>query len=795
MLRVQPLHLIPPDDEASDENDLDLSPDRSADTAGAAAAAMGGLGSSGPSAGRDRDADAASASASSASGPSGPPPRAGRPRFGRTPADATGPAGTSTTGAAAATPGGRGGLRGLRSFRTGGGLLAGAAGAGTSTGNTTAAAAAAAGTAGGGLPQQQPQAKQQRQRQQQQQQQSQTGSSNRKNLPGIRVARRTSELSLDGSLDGSASDLSMASASAVMEDEDEEEEKVAAPASQAQASDSNGNGSGRPHPAHRAGSAYLGRLLAAKQRQMQGTGTNTGSGGGGRGLGLGLGLGIAPVGGGGLATLLAFGRGAAKAKAKAAAASAAAMDADQDKPQQQQQQQQQQQHQTQPVRAYDLFHALEANVLGGRAAFHRRSSDDSGAGGGGSSGSLLPTLEASPSITDNANHNAASAMGSSSSAQRSVLALRRPRGHDSAAPTNATGQQGSTFATNSPAQPAATFHRRRPRKVTSAYTYFFREKCRGLAQTDGGYDEYAAAGWRPGGKKRASQTEGDDEGRGNGPAQSSPTDAPEKRQRSNVAGASIDASPAPAAGVPAEEMGKIAAQQWRTMSSFEKAKYEEMAERDAERYREEVEEYYKGSSGAVAASMLSGRAGGHPLLRISAGGADAMTDLVATNSRSGGTTANNPRKTALQQMLAAKRSELLNDISSLNEISSSRAAAGRPALQQNAEVRQRLYNLAVGPGGSAAAGPSTWNRARLTAGGVVTPTDGSPRTSIGGLATGASASGLGMSNLPSSSTGPAFGRPISASASATAANLAERHLHTKSDVTIERLDDSMHDSA
>ena len=612
-------------------------------------------------------------------------------------------------------------------------------------------------------PQQQPHAKQQ------QQQPPEQGSY--RNLPGIRVARRSSELSMDDSVHSAGSDLSMASASAEMEDD---EKKVPAHASHAQAQASNGNG--RPHPAHQAGSAYLSRLLAAKQKQ--GTNTNTGSTSGSRG------------------SLPAFGRGAAKAKAAtAAAAPEQPPNADDE-----QQQQQQQQQQAQPVRAYDLFNALEANVLGGRkTAVNRRSSEDSG----GSSGSL-PMLEAS--TIDN--NNAASAMGSSSSAQKSVLALRR-RGHNSAAP--ATGQQGSTFATNTPVQPAATFHRRRPRKATSAYTYFFRQKCKELAQTDG-YDEYAAAGWRPG-KKRASQTEGD----GRGSSKSSP-DAPEKRQRSNIAGESIDASPTPTAGVPAEETGRIAAQQWRTMSSFEKAKYEEMAERDAERYQEEVEEYYKGSNGAVAASMLSGRAGGHPLLRISAGGAggdggaqaspfaraaaaaaDAMTDLVATNSRSGVTTsvatANNPRKTALQQMLAAKRSELLNDISSLNEISSSRAAAGRPALQQNAEVRQRLYNLAVGPGGSAAAGPSTWNRARLTAGGVVTPTDGSPRTSIGGLATGASASGLGMSNLPSSSTGPAFGRPISASASATAANLAERHLHTKSDVTIERLDDSMHDSS
>ena len=433
----------------------------------------------------------------------------------------------------------------------------------------------------------------QQQQQPKQQQQQQQGQGSFRNLPGIRVARRTSELCMDDSVHSAASDgsdLSMASASASAmddEDDDDKERKVPAHASHAQASNSNG----RPHHAHQAGSAYLSRLLAAKQ--VQGTNTNTGSGG----LGLApVGGGLATGGGGSRGSLPAFGRGAAKAKA-AAAASEQPPNADDDDHQQQQQQQ------TQPIRAYDLFNALEANVLGGRTAFNRRSSDDSG----GSSGSL-PTLEAFPGTTDN--NNAASAMGSSSSAQKSVLALRR-RGHNSAAP--ATGQQGSTFATNTPAQPAATFHRRRPRKATSAYTYFFREKCKDLAQTDG-YDEYAAAGWKPG-KKRASQTEGD----GRGSSKSSP-DAPEKRQRSNIAGESIDASPTPTAGVLAEEMGKIAAQQWRTMSSFEKAKYEEMAERDAERYQEEVEEYYKGSNGAVAASMLSGRAGGHPLLRISDGG-------------------------------------------------------------------------------------------------------------------------------------------------------------------------------
>ena len=151
--------------------------------------------------------------------------------------------------------------------------------------------------------------------------------------------------------------------------------------------------------------------------------------------------------------------------------------------------------------------------------------------------------------------------------------------------------------------------------------------------------------------------------------------------------------------------------------------------------------------------------------------------------------ANNPRKTALQHMLAAKRTELLNHIGSLNQISSSRAAAGKPVMQQSADVRQRLYNLAVGPASSAAAGPNNWNRARLTASGVVTPTDSSPRTSIGGLATGASSSSFGLSgSLPSSSAGPAFG---SRSSSSTATGLAGRYMSKESDVTIERLDESM----
>ena len=168
---------------------------------------------------------------------------------------------------------------------------------------------------------------------------------------------------------------------------------------------------------------------------------------------------------------------------------------------------------------------------------------------------------------------------------------------------------------------------------------------------------------------------------------------------------------------------------------------------------------------------------------------ESMTDMVPANSNTTSiASATNPRKTALQQMLAAKRTELLNDIGSLNQISSSRAAAGKPVMQQSADVRQRLYNLAVGPASSAAAGPSHWNRARLTASGVVTPTDSSPRTSIGGLATGAAAPGVGLSSsLPTAFSGPSFGRR---SSSTNVNDLAGRYMSRKSEVTIEHLDDS-----
>ena len=231
------------------------------------------------------------------------------------------------------------------------------------------------------------------------------------------------------------------------------------------------------------------------------------------------------------------------------------------------------------------------------------------------------------------------------------------------------------------------------------------------------YDEYASAGWKPG--KRSSTTAASSamssaaalaaaaasaptasavsssEGAAPAPAHSSM-----KRRKSDT-GESIDATPRPRA-VCEEDMGKAVAQMWRTLSTLEKARYEDMADRDAERYQEEIEEYYKGSNAAMAACMMNGRAGGHPLLRIGAGTAngaaskgggrnsmfpravtaESMTDMVTTNSNTTTSiaSANNPRKTALQQMLAAKRTELLNDIGSLNQISSSRAAAGKPMM-------------------------------------------------------------------------------------------------------------------
>ena len=631
---------------------------------------------------------------------------------------------------------------------------------------------------------------------------------------GVGVPRRDSE----SSLQSADSDLSMASGSTHTSASASSSSVAASGTSRGGSIHSHGHGHHCPNV--QAGSAYLGRLLASKQRQQQqqqrgnnssSSGMSLGSGrslGGGLGVGTGTAAGTstgAPGSSSGptrIGNLPAFGRGlAAASSSKASTGTAMPSTGVRDSKQQP------------PVRACDLFKSFEDDVLCGRQRRNQHHQAPNRRGSATSTGSgdlVLP-----PPSSSTAGLNAASS---------TLLALRRRASNVSgggAAPAT-IGQPGSTFSTNTPEASAGTFQRRRPRKPTSAYTYFFREKCKELAQNDM-YDEYASAGWKPG--KRSSTTAASSAMSSaaalaaasaiaasamssSEDAAPAPAHSAMKRRKSDT-GESIDATPRPMA-VCEEDMGKVVAQMWRTMSTLEKAKYEEMADRDAERYQEEIEEYYKGSNGAMAACMMNGRAGGHPLLRIGAGTAngaaskgggrnsvfpravtaESMTDMVTTNSNTTTSiaSANNPRKTALQQMLAAKRTELLNDIGSLNQICSSRAAAGKPMMQQSADVRQRLYNLAVGPASSAAAGPSNWNRARLTASGVVTPTDSSPRTSIGGLATGASASGFGLSSsLPTSFTGPAFGRR---SSSANVNDLAGRYMSRKSEVTIEHLGDS-----
>ncbi len=295
------------------------------------------------------------------------------------------------------------------------------------------------------------------------------------------------------------------------------------------------------------------------------------------------------------------------------------------------------QRQQQSARASDLFKVDDDRPL------DRRASTTSTA-----SGNSLQMLGPPASV------KAASPMESSNS---SLLSLRWGNSSSSMAMTG-IGQQNSTFSTlstNTPAVPATIAHGRRPpRKPTAAYTYFFRENCKELAQNEG-YDEYAAAGWK-------SRTTGDS---------ASVSVASDGIKGSPTSGEAIDTPTTTSV----EDMGKIAAQQWRTMSSLEKFKYEEMANRDAKRYQEEAEEFYKehkGSTRTVAASTMTGQAGAGGDRVGSNASAQAFvlpravttdsTDRVNTKSRSGVTTsiasasASNSRKTTLQQMLAAKRS-------------------------------------------------------------------------------------------------------------------------------------------
>lgn len=190
-------------------------------------------------------------------------------------------------------------------------------------------------------------------------------------------------------------------------------------------------------------------------------------------------------------------------------------------------------------------------------------------------------------------------------------------------------------------------------------------------------------------------------------------------------------------------MGKLIAERWRNVDPEISAGYETMAERDAERYRDELEEYYRNrdaevivaciaggrsDDGRMGAIEADGGGGGAALGRGSSRCGTSMfpraitpcssretslgaASAASSNSSEGGGGAGGvgggqlvqptrgARKTFLQVQLAQKRSELLSDITSLNEIATSRIATGKPAFKQDAAVVQRLYNLAVGPGG------------------------------------------------------------------------------------------------
>ena len=248
---------------------------------------------------------------------------------------------------------------------------------------------------------------------------------------------------------------------------------------------------------------------------------------------------------------------------------------------------------------------------------------------------------------------------------------------------------------------------KRPRKPTDAYQYFFREQCREISKLE---SSRCAA-------------DGDDDTYGM-------TGCGSNKRRKSPTGEAIHLS---------VDIGKIVAKKWRELSSDQRKRYEDMADEDAERYRKEVEEYYMqpdaaaagmpratSTTGRLAAIMAASSSGtraasNHLLTGNSGNGYGSSTALTAVNNALSTTTSSTSlvttNKTSLQSLLHERRTQLLDDLSSLNQITSSRLAAGRPALSGPVDpaVRQRLYHLSVGPGssgsGNAAIGPSPWGKA------------------------------------------------------------------------------------
>lgn len=249
---------------------------------------------------------------------------------------------------------------------------------------------------------------------------------------------------------------------------------------------------------------------------------------------------------------------------------------------------------------------------------------------------------------------------------------------------------------------------KRPRKPTDAYQYFFREQCRDISRLE---------------SSSGSAADGDDDTYGM-------TGSGSNKRRKSPTGEAIHLS---------VDIGKIVAKKWRELSSDQRKRYDDMADEDAERYRKEVGEYYMQPDAAaagmprattgrlaaiMAASSSSTRAASNHLLLGNNGNGNGTTStaLTAVNNALSTTTSTSTslaatNKTSLQSLLHERRTHLLDDLSSLNQITSSRLAAGRPALSGPVDpaVRQRLYHLSVGPGssssGNAAIGPSPWGKA------------------------------------------------------------------------------------
>lgn len=274
---------------------------------------------------------------------------------------------------------------------------------------------------------------------------------------------------------------------------------------------------------------------------------------------------------------------------------------------------------------------------------------------------------------------------------------------------------------------------KRPRKPTNAYQYFFREQCLELSKMENDAGDLDMSSASKSNKRRKSST-----------------------------GEAIHLN---------INIGKTVAKQWRELTPAQRQKYEDLAEKDAERYRTEVEEYYlepngvhglhgtgagvggpSASTGRLAAIMAApsvSRAPNKLLMGISSNSNNDCNSLALTTVNNALSTSTSTNKTSLQSLLHERRTQLLDDLSSLNQITSSRLSAGRSALAGPVDpaVRQRLYYLSVGPGTgcssigrSPAIGPSPWGSAiqssnaasassTSTAGIGRMPTISSPKTS------------------------------------------------------------------